>query len=241
MRYSFALLALLSIPATAIAGPPFITDDPVPVDLHHFETFYYTAGSSGRDGLGGASGIDFNYGAARDLHINIAVPFEYDHPRDGPAAHGIGNVELAAKYRFLHQDGSGWDAAVYPRLILQSASREVGDNRAAVFLPVWIGRAGDGWSTYGGGGCVYRQGGGATFCQGGWVVTRDVTDRLHLGAEIVHQTPEAKDGRAATALGAGLTCDLNDHYHLLAYAGPHLQNISRTARYNWYLALQTTF
>ncbi len=236
------LFAVLCIPGRGAAGPPFITDDPQPVELHHFETFYFSAGSTARDGYGGAAGIDFNYGAAKDLHINIVAPYAYDHPRGGTDAGGLGNIELAAKYRFLHQDRSGWDVAVYPRLILGSASRKVGDPGAALFLPVWIGRAGQGWSTYGGGGCLYRhQAGATTACQTGWVVTRDLGDRLHVGAEIVHQSAAEKGARASTALGAGLTFDLNDHYHLLAYAGPNLQNVSQTARYNWYAALQTTF
>jgi len=132
--------------------------------------------------------------------------------------------------------------AVYPRLVLGSLSREVGDTRPALFVPVWIGRDGKGWSTYGGGGCTFRhERGTTTACQAGWVVTRDLTDRLHVGAEIVHQTPAQTGDRASTAIGAGVTYDLNDHYHLLAYAGPNLQNVSQTARYNWYAALQTTF
>jgi hypothetical protein len=235
-------LVILMAPGLAYAGPPFITDDPAPVDLHHFETFYFTAGASGRDGFGGASGVDFNYGLARDLHINIAVPFEYDHPKSGAYSSGIGNIELAAKYRFLHQESFGWDVAVYPRVILKSASDQVGDDHAAFFLPVWIGRSGEGWSTYGGGGCLYNQGDeGRNYCQAGWVVTRDLASDLHVGVEVVHETADAKGGRASTALGAGVTYDLNDHYHLLAYAGPNLQNTGETARYNSYAALQTTF
>lgn len=244
MKRSAFFLACLAVvlPGWAAAGPPFITDDPQPVDLHHFETFYFSAGSTARDGYGGASGIDFNYGAAKDLHINIVVPYEYDRPAGGPDTGGIGNIELAAKYRLLHQEGFGWDVAIYPRLILGSLSHEVGDAKPALFLPVWVGRDGKGWSTYGGGGCTFRHEAGAvTACQAGWVVTRDLNDRLHIGAEIVHQGPAQKGDRATTALGAGVTYDLTDHYHLLAYAGPNLQNVAQTVRYNWYAALQTTF
>ncbi len=236
------VMALCLLPTVTLAGPPYITDDPAPVDLHHFETFYFAAGSTTRDGFAGASGIDFNYGLAPDLHINIAIPLEYDHPKTGHAASGIGNIELAAKYRFLHQESFGWDVAVYPRILLKSANDTVGDDHAALFLPVWIGRDGDGWSTYGGGGCVYNHAGNArNYCQVGWVVTRDLMRDLHIGAEIVHETADTKGGRASTAIGAGVTYDLNAHYHLLAYIGPNLQNTGETARYNGYAALQTTF
>jgi hypothetical protein len=66
---------------------------------------------------------------------------------------GLGNVELAAKYRFLHQDTVGWDVAVFPRVFLPSGSGIVGDNRASLLLPVWVQRDWtSAWSTFGGGG-----------------------------------------------------------------------------------------
>ena len=234
-------LVLWLIPGAAFAGPPFITDDPEPVDLHHTETFFYTAGSSAGDGIGGASGIDFNYGFMPQAHFNLVLPVAYDSPKGDKTVSGLGNIELAVKYRFYHRDG-GWHVAVYPRLILPSASHDVGDNRSAVFLPLWLQRDGDGWSTFGGGGCVLHHGGGArNYCLTGWAVTRDLSPRWHAGVEIVHQTASETGGRATTAIGAGLTYDINDHYHLMTYAGPNLQNVPQTARYSWYAALQVTY
>ena len=56
------------------------------------------------------------------MQLTAAVPFAYDNPSDASSASGIGNVELAAKYRLLHQDKIGWDVAVFPRYFLPSAS-----------------------------------------------------------------------------------------------------------------------
>ena len=64
---------------------------------------------------------------------------------------------------------------------------------------------------------------------------------LRLGAELVHQTADTKGGRASASIGGGLICDVNDNTHLLAYAGPGLQNAAETGRYSWYASLLFTF
>jgi len=111
----------------AVAGPPYQSGDPEPTNFGHFE----------RSGSSSASGLDFNYGAAPDLQLTAAVPFGYDAPSDGPSAFGPGNVELAAKYRFIHQDTFGLDVSVFPRVFLLSPS-QTGDPRSSILLPIWI-------------------------------------------------------------------------------------------------------
>jgi len=58
-----------------------------------------------RAGTAAEAGIDFNYGAARDLQLTATSLAGYNDTVGGGARVGLGNVELAAKYRFLHQDG----------------------------------------------------------------------------------------------------------------------------------------
>ncbi len=234
--------ALAFLPVAARAGPPFITDDPAPTDLHHYEIYFFTGGGASRDGIGGASGIDFNYGALPDLQLTAVLPVAYERPVGGKALSGIGNIELAAKYRFLHQEKSGWDVAFFPRVFLPSASAKVGDDHAALLLPIWVGKDWGEWSTFGGGGCVLQHGGDARdFCLTGWAVARQVRPHVQIGAEIVHQTADAKGGSASTGIGAGVKYDLSEHYHLLAYAGPGLQNLSAADHYTWYASLLVTY
>jgi hypothetical protein len=68
-----------------------------------------------------------------------------------------------------------------------------------------------------------------------------VLPNLRLGAELVHQTADTKGGHAGTSIGGGLIYDITDNYHLLAYAGPGLQNAAETGRYSWYASLFFTF
>jgi len=237
------LVALvLCFPALALAGPPYVTDDAEPTDYGHFEVYAFTSGTDTRDGLGASGGIDFNYGGAPDLQLTMVLPLEYDSPVAGSSVAGLGNVELAAKYRFLHQDDFGWDVAVFPRIFLPSGSPLVGDKHASLLLPIWAEKDFAGWSTFGGGGCALNNGGGSQdYCLMGWVLTRALTPALHVGAEIYHQTADTRGGRATTGIGVGATYDLSENYHLMGSFGPGIQSAAETNRYSWYTAMLFTF
>jgi hypothetical protein len=232
----------LTAAAPALAGPPYVTDDPEPTDYRHFEIYAFTSGTAARGGTEGETGIDFNYGAAPDLQLGTTWTFDYRAPRQGETDWGLGNVELGAKYRFLHQDDFGWDVSVYPQLLLPGASARVGEPHASLFVPIWVQKDWGKWSTFGGGGCALDNGGGSKdWCLAGWALTRQVAPKLNLGIEIYHDTPDLRGGRASTSLGAGAIWDLSENYHLTVSFGPGIQNAVETNRYTWYAAILSTF
>jgi len=233
-----ALAAWLVAVTPAWAGPPYLSDDPEPTDYQHFEIYAFGLGTLGAGGTAGETGIDFNYGGAPGLQLTAVLPIAYDE--EGHA--GLGNVELAAKYKFLTQEEAGWDVAVFPRVFLPSASADVGDHYTAVSLPFWLERDWGKWSSFGGGGCVLnRTRDTQNYCFAGWALTREVLEGLRLGVEIYHQGASDKGGKVSTDLGGGITYDLTENYHLLAYAGPGLENISATGRQDFYTAILFTF
>jgi hypothetical protein len=68
----------------AFAGPPFITDDPEPVELGHWEVCGFSAGASGHahtTGLGPS--LEVNYGAAQGLQLHFIGGFAYHDPPGG--------------------------------------------------------------------------------------------------------------------------------------------------------------
>lgn len=239
----FVFIVLLTLGRPAVAGPPYVSDDPEPTDYKHFEIYTFSSGRTTRDGTSGEAGIDFNYGAAPDLQLTAVVPGGFDSPRSGTTMTGFSNVELAAKYRFLHQETFGLDVSVFPRVFLPSGSSAVGQQHASLLLPIWVEKDWGGvWSAFGGGGCAINNGDGSQdFCMIGGVLARQVRPDLQLGLELFHQTPDTVGGRATTGLGAGLHYDLTENYHVLAYGGPGLQNAAATDQYSWYAALLTTF
>src|SRR5689334_7246295 len=97
LAFSLAVLA-----APAWAGPPYVTDDPEPTPEGGFEIYGFGGGTATQDGSRGAGGIDFNYGGAKDLQLTVVLPLAFDRPRGGPNVTGFGEIELAAKYKFLH-------------------------------------------------------------------------------------------------------------------------------------------
>jgi len=238
----FLVPVFVAAAQSASAGPPYVTDDPQPTDIGHFEIYAFTDGISTRDGAVGEGGIDFNYGAASDLQLTAVIPLGFDGATKGSSAASIGNVELAAKYKFLHQDDFGLDIAFFPRVFLPAGNILVGQRHTAVFLPVWLGRSWSNWTTFGGGGCAFnRAAGQQNFCQVGWALTRQITLNFQLGGEVYYQTSPGISGRASTGLGAGAIYDLNDHYHLMASVGPGIQNAALTNQTSWYVAILTTF
>lgn len=226
----------------AMAGPPYLSDDPEPTDYQHFEIYTFTNGSATRVGTSGEGGIDFNYGGAPNLQLTATVPAGYSIPSSGPSALNLGNVELAAKYRFLTQQNFGLDVAIFPRAFLPSASPVVGEQHASFLFPLWLEKDWGQWSAFGGGGCEINRGGDSEdFCLMGAVVTRQFTAKLQLGFEIFHQTPDTQGGLPTTSLGVGLRYDLNDNFHLLGYLGRGIQNVEQTDQFNWYTSILFTF
>ena len=234
----------LLIATSVHAGPPYVSDDPEPTDNGRYEIYAFDSGEGGSAGIDGSYGIDFNYGAGENLQLTATLPFSRQRTADDGRAHsGLGNVELAAKYRFLRQQEAGWDAAFFPRLFVPRPSARFGERHASLLLPVWVEKDWDaGWSTFGGGGCAWNRGGDSKdYCLAGWALTRQLLPMLQLGIELAHQTADTRGGRASTSAGAGIKIDLDDHLHLLAYLGPGLQNVAPNARYRWYSSLLITF
>ena len=86
-------LALLT--RSAVAGPPYISDDPEPTDYQHFDIYTFNLGTATRNGTVGQTGIDVNYGAAPDLQLTATLPEGFDRPVGG----GRGGVEDPAGMR----------------------------------------------------------------------------------------------------------------------------------------------
>jgi hypothetical protein len=240
-RGCVVFIILVGLSGPTLAGPPFQSDDPEPTDYKHFEIYTFNNGTATRDGTGGEAGIDINYGGAPNLQLTATLPGAFNVPSRSGLRLGLGNIELAAKYRFLHQEGFGLDVAVFPRVFLPSPSSAVADNHASLLLPLWVQKDWGDWSSFGGGGCVFSAQHAQNHCLAGLVVTRKVLPKLQFGLELFHQTADSAGTPASTSVGMGVIYDLNDNYHLLGYVRRGIQNANQTDQYSWYAALLTTF
>jgi hypothetical protein len=250
-RVAIALLFVAAVGAanTAVAGPPYLSDDPQPTDPGHWEIYNFATGAGGPDGLGGEAGFDINYGAAKDLQLTAVVPLAFENA-DGFSTHGLragpGDLQLAVKYRFLHQADDSWmpDVAVFPRLFAPSAARQFAANQFGLLLPIWVEKDAGPWSVIGGGGYQVNPGAGQlNYWQGGVAVSRNIGKRLSLGAEVYAQGPDTDDGGSGGAyetINFATTYKLVEHWSLLASAGPTWSPDSKDG-YVFYLALKADY
>jgi len=236
-----AAILMALAPANALAGPPYVTDDPQPTDTGHWEIYAFADGLNAAGATTGESGLDLNYGAAKDLQLTMVLPAAY---ASNPSQVGFGQVEMAVKYKFLHQsDGSTMpDVAFFPRAFLPTTSRGLGADRINVLLPVWAEKDWGGWSLFGGGGWQYNPGpGNHNFWTGGLALTRQVTKPLSLGAEIWAHTRDSADGKDFAGINLGADWRLTPHWSLLASGGPGIWNARDEGRWDFYLALKADY
>ena len=76
VNWVLALLVLLAAPRLWAQGPPYQTDDPVPVDLHHYE-FYIFGAMDGTPVEADSAGpaFEFNWGALPRVQLHAILPF----------------------------------------------------------------------------------------------------------------------------------------------------------------------
>jgi len=240
MKY-VRLAAVLGLAATpALAGPPYLTDDPAPTDSGHWEIYAFAAGEGHASTIDADAGLDVNYGAVPGVQLTATIPVSFSHAPDQGWHSGTGDLEIAVKYRFFEDRDNGISAAIFPRLILPTASHAHGE-KTRVLLPIWAEKdfAG-GTSLFGGGGYTINPGAGnRDFWQAGAAVTHDFGKGVSLGAEITRQGADTLGGTAQTRAGLGAIVQLSDHYALLLSSGPTWAD-HRTG-YHAYAALGLSF
>jgi hypothetical protein len=221
-RFRWALgLALLVAPAAAVAGPPFLTDDPEPTEFQHWEIYapLFEAEGSGAD-FSGTLGAEINYGLAPDVQVTVGLPLAYSHD-DAGWRWGASDLKASVKYRFYNDEAAGFQVAAFPGVTLPTASHGMGAGKVTAFLPVWAQKDMGPWSVFGGGGYAVNPGSGnRDYWTGGVAVTREFGKSLLLGAELDRQGPDTVGGRASTSAGLGAIVDLKGPLRLLASGGP---------------------
>jgi hypothetical protein len=203
------LCALLAFGTPALAGPPFITDDPEPVGLHHWEVNTAAAGSWRESAYSiGLPSIDINYGPTADLQLH-ALPLYSIGRGDGTTVRGVDDTEIGFKYRFFDHrmpDGSSLMLGIYPMYRLATGAHRLGSDRGThgVLLPIWAEYEGSEWTTYGGAGCrINHAPGGKDSIFTGMTVLRKIHEGLQLGGEVFHETATAKDAGGSRGFNLG--------------------------------------
>ncbi len=240
LRMLGATLALLAY--GAVAGPPFITDDPEPVDYRHWEVYLASMHFQSADGwTGTAPHVEVNYGAISNLQLHAILPLSYSAPREGGLEYGYGDTELGFKYRFVQESEKMPQIGIFPLFEVPSgdAQRGLGSGHLQTFLPVWAQESWGNWTAYGGPGYWINPGAGnRNWEYAGALLQNQVRTNFLLGAELYHGTSPGPGQPANTAFNIGTVYDFNENEHLLFSAG---RSIHGPIRFQTYIALQFTF
>lgn len=236
----FAAVALALAAAPALAGPPYLTDDPVPTDTGHWEIYAFAAAEGRKSTVDADAGFDLNYGPVKGVQLTATLPLSFAHEPNGGWRGGTGDIELGVKYRFFEDGKHGLSAAIFPRAILPTSTLAQAE-KTRFLLPLWVGKdfAG-GTSVFGGGGYMVNPGSGnRDFWQAAIALTHDLTKQVSVGAEITRQGADTVGGTAQTRAGIGSIVKLGGPYALLFSGGPTWAE-HRTG-YHAYVALGLDF
>ncbi|MGH7996415.1 MAG: transporter [Opitutaceae bacterium] len=230
------------VAAVAHAGPPYITDDPEPVDYQHWEVYLASMTQHTPDGFTGTlPHVEINYGVVPDVQLHMIVPDAFDSAAGEPRTHGLGDIELGVKYRFLKETDAHPQIGIFPLVELPTGdeNKGLGTGHTQLFLPVWMQKSWDKFTTYGGGGYWITPGAGnRNSWFAGWLGQYQLTKSFAPGMEIYYRTAQSVDATPTAQINFGFVWDLSDNYHILASAGPAIHG---PRSYQTYLAFQWTF
>ena len=232
-------------PISGLAGPPFLTDDPEPVDFQHSELYIASQQVKSADGRSGTlPQIEYNYGVAPNVQLHIIVPFAFNRPTGGASETGLGDTELGVKYRFMQETETSPMVGIFPILLTNTGSynKGLGAGGDQLFLPLWIQKKWGKWQSYGGGGYwVSRALDVRDRWFAGWQLQKDMSDQLTVGGEIFHQTEQVSGQGGSTGFNLGGYYNFDENDHLLFSAGKGLQNVTLTNQLSTYVAYQWTW
>ncbi len=228
-RVTFAgfILALLIAPSLRAQGPPFQIDDPVPVDLHHYE-FYVFGSMDGTpveiDSTGPA--LEFNWGALPGVQLHAILPAGVAAPSNnpryapsgaGPLEFGLTDMELGAKIAFVKETRMLPQIGTFTMFEIPTGSyaRGLGVGRVWYKIPLWLQKKAGHWLLDGGAGyAVVPQTGYRNYPYGGFLLKYSFGERLEIGGEVFSH---GREGLAAPQTGSSTLIDVGGYYHFKAH------------------------
>jgi hypothetical protein len=229
-------LFIVIFTAPIIAGPPFNTDDPEPVDYLHWE-FYIASSYEFERHSDNATlpHFEVNYGAIPNVQLHLLAGMGYIK-ENSDHQYSFTTAELGFKYRFINVNDD-LQVGIFPLIEIPTSSGSTlgGNNHLQTFLPVWIQKSWGKFTTYGGAGYWINPGAdnqNSVFA--GWQGQYNFSETFSLGGEIYYESADTKDGSYNISFKVGGFINLNDENHILFSLGPSLRNRNDVSGYLGY-------
>jgi hypothetical protein len=220
---SVAVGALLLLPGAWAQGPPYQTDDPVPVDLHHYE-FYIFGSADGTPAEMDSQGpaFEFNWGAIPRVQVHAILPWGVVAPSNdpaylpggtGPTEFGLTDMELGAKIAWIRESKYVPQIGTFTMFEMPTGNYDEGLGVGKVWyrFPLWLQKNIGKWLLDGGAGeTVVPQTSYRDFPYGGFLLKYGLSERLELGGEVFSH---GKEGFATPQTQASTLIDLGGYYH----------------------------
>ena len=220
----------------AWAGPPFLTDDPEPVDTGHFEFYLFsTLDKSGGNDLIQGPAVEFNWGAMPNLQLHIVTTLTYSSfSRNEFSEYGLGDSEAGFKLRFAGKEPDSLQMGIFPMAEISTgdSSRGLGNGLTWYKVPLWIQKRWGPWTTYGGGGYAFNAAPGArNYPFGGWLLQRDLNDWLTVGGEVFAQGQDTDSDQGFLLANIGGYLNFSPQFSLLFSGGHSIVGDDHTVMY----------
>lgn len=227
-KLGWAACLLLVIVATApgarAQGPPYQTDDPVPVDYGHYEAYVFGSADGTpveMDAAGPA--FEFNWGAIPRIQLHAIVPLGAIVPSNnpaylpsggGPSEFGLTDMEAGVKWAWVKE--SKYVPQIGPFVMFElptgSYSKGLGVGKVWYKVPLWLQKNIGKWTLDGGAGeTIVPQTDFRNFPYGGFLLKREIVhNKLELGAEVFSH---GREGVAPPQIRASTMIDVGGYYH----------------------------
>jgi hypothetical protein len=235
--YLYIVVFVVLMSPSAMAGPPFKTDDPQPVEYHHWELYIASAQQfMSHETNATCPHFEFNYGAIRDVQLHIVAPLGYVHTTDG-THFGYSDTEIGIKYRFIEETEALPQIGIFPLIEIPTGdeNKQLGNGNVQAYIPLWIQKSWGKLTTYGGGGVWYNPGPDQkNWGFAGWEIQYDFSELLTLGGEITYQSAETLDSEPSTGFNLGGFVNLTERHHILFSLGRNLSGVTVLTGYIGY-------
>jgi len=216
------LLFFIGLCNLVLGGPPFITDDPEPVEFMHWEFYISSINQLQPGNLSGTlPHFEINYGVVKNVQIHLLLPFNYSFTTHQKIQYGYAYTEIGVKYRFIKENNFFPQIGTFPIIEVPTIrNKTFSNNKPQIYFPIWIQKSWNKFTTYGGGGYWINPGkDNKNWIYTGWLLQYDFSKIITLGGELFYHSAASIEDANFIGFNLGGYLNFSDKFHIIYSAG----------------------